>query len=274
MRQRSGSLVCTGCGKLISIDERRCPYCGNWRPGLFGFAPALRRAFGDRLDLTTGIIGTCVLLYLMALALEPSAIMGGGGGLLGFLSPGGKALYELGMTGGIAWQQDWWWTLFTATYLHGGLLHILFNMMWVRELVPAVVSVFGTERTFVLFNVAGAVGFLASNLALGAPSIGASGAIFGLLGALVVYGRRRGIAMLTAQAWRWALLLFVFGLIVPSVNNWAHAGGFVGGAVAAALVGTADQRESAGVQLLALACAGVVVAGVALSYAGVMRLEG
>jgi rhomboid protease GluP len=175
--------------------------------------------------------------------------------VLGFLSPGATALFELGMTGGPAWQLGWWWTLFTATYLHGGLLHILFNMLWVRELVPPVVDVFGPARTFVLFNVAGAVGFLASNLATGAPSIGASGAIFGLLGALVVYGRRRGIAMLTAQAWRWALLLFVFGLIVPSVNNWAHGGGFVGGAVAAA-------------------CAGVIVAGMALSYVGVMQLKG
>jgi rhomboid protease GluP len=274
MRQRSGSLVCAGCGKLISIDERQCPYCGKWRPGPFGFAPALRRAVGDRLDLTTGIIGTCALLYLAALALQPSAVLDGGGGVLGFLSPGGKALYELGMTGGVAWQQGWWWTLVTATYLHGGLLHILFNMLWVRELVPPVAQVFGAARTFVLFNAAGAVGFLASNVASGAPSIGASGAIFGRLVALIVYGRRRGIAMLTAQAWRWALLLFVFGLLVPSVNNWAHAGGFVGGAVAATLVGTSDERESPAVQVLALACAGVLVVGVALSWVNVMRFEG
>jgi membrane associated rhomboid family serine protease len=274
MRQRSGSLVCAKCGKLVSIDERQCPYCGSWRPGLFGFAPALRRVFGGQIDLTTGIIGSCALLYVAALALQPSAITSPRGGILGFLAPGGKALYELGMTGGVAWQQGWWWTLFTAIYLHGGLLHIAFNMLWVRELMPPVVDVFGSARTFVLFNVAGVVGFLVSNVVTGVPSIGASGAIFGLLGALVVYGRRRGSDVLTAQAWRWAVLLFVFGLIVPSVNNWAHAGGFAGGAACAALVGTAEQRESAAVQLLALACAGVVLAGVALSYSGVLQLQG
>jgi len=273
MADGPGSRLCAACGKLVSADETTCPYCGAQQRGVAGLAAALPRLAGT-LDLGVTIIACCVLFYLVALALDPTAIFNGPKSLLGFLSPNGLALLELGMTGGPAWQQGWWWTIFTATYLHGGLLHILFNMMWVRELMPPVVDMFGVARAFVIFNAAGAIGFLVSNLTFGAPTIGASGAIFGLLGALVVYGRRRGIAMLTAQAWRYALLLFVFGLIVPAVNNWAHAGGFVGGALTAMLVGTSDQREGRGVQLLAVACAAMVLAGVALSYISVMRLRG
>jgi len=73
----------------------------------------------------------------VSLAIQPDAMLSGGG-LMSFLSPGSRALYQLGMTGGVAWQQHWWWTLFTATYLHGGLLHIAFNMLSLYRLMPTV----------------------------------------------------------------------------------------------------------------------------------------
>ena len=133
------------------------------------------------------------------------------------------------MTGGIAWQQGWWWTIFSAIYLHGSLLHIFFNLMWVRQLGPNVTEVYGPARSFIIFTVGGAAGFLASNLLSGAPTIGASGSIFGLLAALIVYGRRRRIAMLSAQLWQWAIIMFVMGFMMSGVNNWAHLGGFAGG---------------------------------------------
>ena len=77
--------------------------------------------------------------------------------------------------------RGWWWTLLTAMYLHGSLLHIVFNMMWIRNLGPAAAEVYGPGRAFLLFNFAGASGFLVSNLMSGTPTIGASGSIFGLL---------------------------------------------------------------------------------------------
>ena len=82
------------------------------------------------------------------------------------------------MTGGVAWELGWWWTLLTAIYLHGGLLHIFFNMYWIRILGPSATEVFGPARTFVLFNVAGVAGFLLSNLMSGGPTVGASGGNF------------------------------------------------------------------------------------------------
>ena len=198
VRQTQGSMICPQCGKLIGVNEEKCPFCGAWRPGLFGYAPAIQRWFGRRLDLVAFIVTSCVVLYVAALALQPGEIFRLHG-FFSILSPGSRALYQLGMTGGLAWRQGWWWTLLTAIYLHGGLLHIFFNLMWIRNLGPAVTEVYGPARAFVVFSIAGAVGFLLSNLASGAPSIGASGSIFGLLAALIVYGRRRGSTTMTAQ---------------------------------------------------------------------------
>ena len=266
MRQTQGSLVCSHCGKLVGINEPTCPFCGAWRPGLYGWAPVLQRLVGHNLDLFSLIVASCVTLYAIALLLQPEAITQLQG-MLSILSPGGRALYQLGMTGGLAWQLGWWWTLFTAIYLHGSLLHIVFNVMWIRNLGPAVTEVFGPARAFVLFNLGGAFGFLVSNVMTNAPTIGASGSIFGLLGALIVYGRRRGSSMMSQQLWQWAIVLFVFGFLMPGINNWAHAGGFAGGWGCAYLMGFIDeQRESTAMVLLALAFIAVTVIGIILSF--------
>ena len=280
MRQTQGSIVCADCGKLVGVNEPRCPYCGAWRPGLFGWGPVIRNVVGQRLDLISLILGTCITLYAVALLLEPDAIFAGGG-LFSLLAPGSRALYQLGMTGGVAWDQGWWWTLLTANYLHGGVLHILFNMMWIRNLGPAASEVYGPARTFVLFNAAGASGFLVSNLmtsmasplAFASPTIGASGGIFGLLAALIVYGRKRGGRALETQLWQWAILLFVFGFIMRGVNNWAHGAGFAGGWVAAHLMGFIDeQRESSSMLIASLALIVLTAAGIVLSFVKVTGL--
>ena len=266
MRQTQGSLVCPQCGKLIGINEPTCPFCGAWRPGLYGWAPVIQRVVCRHLDLISLIVTTCIALYVVALLLQPEAITQPRG-MLSLLSPGTRALYQLGMTGGIAWQLGWWWTLFTAIYLHGGVLHILFNVTWIRNLGPAVTDVFGPGRAFVLFNVAGAFGFLVSNVTSNAPTIGASGSIFGLLAALIVYGRRRGSSMMSQQLWQWAIVLFVFGFIMPGINNWAHAGGFAGGWLGAYAMGFIDeQRESTSMLMLALAFIAITAVGIFLSF--------
>ena len=266
VRQTQGSMICPQCGKLIGVNEEKCPFCGAWRPGLFGYAPAIQRWFGRRLDLVALIVTSCVILYVAALVLQPEEIFQLHG-FFSFLSPGSRALYQLGMTGGLAWRQGWWWTLLTAIYLHGGLLHIFFNLMWIRNLGPAVTEVYGPARAFVVFSIAGAVGFLLSNLASGAPSIGASGSIFGLLAALIVYGRRRGSTTMTAQLWQWAVVMFLMGFALTGVNNWAHAGGFAGGWVAAEAMRFDDEkRESLAVQLTALALLAMTAVGFVLSF--------
>ena len=240
---------------------------GDGRAVRGGRASALKQRGAEirRLDLVAIIVMGCVVLYVLALALQPESIFQLRG-LFSFLSPGTRALYQLGMTGGLAWREGWWWTLLTAIYLHGGLLHIFFNVMWIRSLGPQVSEVYGPARAFVIFSLAGAAGFLVSNSVSGAPSIGASGSIFGLLAALIVYGRKRGGSTMTMQLWQWAAVMFAMGFFMSGVNNWAHAGGFAGGWVTAEAMRFSEKRESRGVQLLALALLGLTAAGVVLSF--------
>jgi rhomboid protease GluP len=217
-------------------------------------------------------MATCIVLYVVSLLLQPEAIANPGG-LLSLLSPGRRALLQLGSTGFPAWNAGWWWTLFTAIFLHGSLLHIFFNMMWTRDLGPVATEVYGPARAFVIFMLAGATGFLASNVMSGVSTIGASGSIFGLLAALIVYGRRHGASMMSMQLWQWAIVLFLMGFVLPSVNNWAHGGGFVGGWIAASLMRTgSERRESVSMWILALLLIAVTAAGFVLSFVKVTSL--
>jgi rhomboid protease GluP len=259
-------MICPSCGKLIGLGEERCPFCGAWNPSMFGAAPKLQRWFGGKLDLISIIITTCVALYALSLALDPAAIFAHFS-LFNLLAPGQRALYQLGMTGGAAWSNGWWWTVLTAIYLHGSLLHIFFNLMWVRDLGPAVTNAYGPARAFVIFSIAGAAGFLVSNIVTGSPTIGASGSIFGLLAALIVYARRTGESMMKAQLFQWAIILFVMGFLMSGVNNFAHAGGFAGGWISATIMPAShEKRESPAVQVTALALIALTAVGVVLSF--------
>lgn len=269
-----GSMICPHCGKLIGVHEERCPFCGAWRPGLYGYAPLIRKWFG-RLDFVWIVTVACVALYVLSLALEPSAIVSGGGGLFNFLSPGGRALFLLGMTSGPALRAGFWWTALTAIYLHGSLMHIFFNLMVLRSVGPAVSTVYGPARTIVIWTVAGALGFVISDLVTGSPSIGASGSIFGFFAALIVYGRRVGHSMLTRQMWTTVLLNFVIGFGIARVNVIAHAGGFAAGwAVSELLPLDHERRESPAVQVLAAVTILVTLAGFVLSFLKVSSLLG
>jgi len=256
-------MVCPNCGTLISTEETRCPECNARHPNLFGLGPALSRLFGGRIDVLTLIPTACIALYVLSLLFDLRSALNLGGGMFSMLSPGQRPLIVLGMTFGGAP----WWTVLTATYLHGSLLHILFNVLWIRQLGPEVGQLFGPARFFIIYTVAGVVGFVLSNTMSGYPTVGASGAIFGLLAALIVYGRHsKSNRAMTRQVWQWAILLFAFGFIMSGVNNWAHFGGFVGGWITAqALVRRSDYREGRFTILAALACLIVTGLGFALS---------
>ena len=142
-------------------------------------------------------------------------------------------------------------------------------MMWVRQLAPPAEELFGRARLAVIFISAGVAGFIVSNAAGVLFTIGASGAVFGLLGALVRYGRSRGGAFglsVFRQYGQWALVIFVLGFFMPSVNNLAHAGGFVGGYLAALVVGHGEERAENGLhRLVAPALVALTVLGVVLA---------
>ena len=266
MRRTTGAVQCPKCGRLVGATEERCPFCGAWRPGMFGYGPWLQRTFGN-VDLSNVITAVCVVLYVFSLALDPASALHMRG-IFDILAPSGQALFRLGMTGGPAIDFGQWWTVFTACFLHGSLLHIAFNMVVMRRYLPMVEHLFGTARSFLIFMTAGVLGFLLSNVATHSNTIGASGAIFGLLGALISYGRRSGQSQVTQQLATSAGIMFLYGFFMPSVNNWAHAGGFIGGFIAAELMPTSGQREGAVTWILAGLCVLVTIAGFVLSFIG------
>ena len=159
-------------------------------------------------------------------------------------------------------------------FMPGGGIRVVREIS--RRLPQALVVVLtaSTDRDDLVDAIrAGAAGFLVSNLATNAPSIGASGSIFGLLAALIVYGRRSGASVLMAQLYQWAIVMFVMGFLMSGVNNFAHAGGFAGGWVAAEAMAFIDQRrESLGVQILALALLGLTLVGFVMSFIRVTSL--
>ena len=159
----------------------------------------------------------------------------------------------------------------SAGYLHAGLLHIFFNMAALRQLAAVVAAEFGPRRMFVIYSCGSVGGFVVSYLA-GVPlTVGASAGVCGLVGAVLYYGRSRGGvygSALFRQVGMWVVAMFVFGFIVPVINNWAHAGGIVVGAVAAVLLGyTERRRESSLSKTLAAAC--LVVTALVLAWAAV-----
>ena len=266
-RKTSGSIVCPSCGRLTNADARECLVCGRRNPGMWGFAGPLRALFRRR-SFVDVVTVACIALYVLTLVLDPAAVLRSRGPLSVF-SPSGQALLDAGATGALPWQLGRWWTVLTAIYLHGGPLRILFNVLWIRQLGPAVEELYGPSRLVVIFTVAGVLGFVASNMLGYGLTIGASGSIFGLLGAMVAFGQKRGGtfgAMVLRQYGQWALLLFVMGFLMEGVNNVAHAGGFAGGFAAGLVLSLAEhQAETAIDQLLAAACIVLTLLGFALA---------
>ena len=243
-RQRTGSVVCASCGSLVGVNDDKCYSCGRRNPGLWGFGPVLRR-FGNDFGFTTVIIYGCAALYTLSLIL--TVISGGNvmsGSFFTMLGPNRFAAVALGESGAIpVFAAGRWWTVLSAGWLHGGALHILFNLMGVRQLGPAVDDLYGGARMIIIYTISSATGFLLSSFlgaylsipffSGGSFTLGASAPIFGLLGALVPYGRRGGSSLVGSQAMSYALSMGVFGLIMPGIDNAAHLGGFLGGWLAA-----------------------------------------
>lgn len=281
-RQRSGAVVCPSCGSLVGVNDEQCLTCGRRNPGLWGFAPVLRR-LGNDFGFVPLVMGGSAVLYLLTLALSWPDV--GGRGVFSVLSPSAQSLFLLGASGSVpVFQFDRWWTVLTAGWLHGGALHILFNMLWVRQLGPAVAHLYGAARLVIIYTIAGVVGFALSSFAgqyfgfvpipqlRGASiTVGASAPIFGLLGALVYYGRRTGSSVVHSQALGYALTLGIFGFIMPGVDNYAHLGGFAGGYYAAQYLDPL-RPERTDHMIVALGCLAATAVAVFASVVDGLRL--
>jgi rhomboid protease GluP len=273
-RKTSGSVVCPSCGSLVGVNDDRCYTCGRAHPGLWGFGPLLRRLGAD-LGFVPLVMGASSAIYLVMLIASGTGIRMDG--MMSMLAPSTSVLFLFGASGAVpVFGFGRWWTVLSAGWLHSGVLHILFNMLWVRQLGPATADVLGPARTVIVYTVAGVAGFLLSSIAgtvmgntpifflRGAGfTVGASAPIFGLLGALVHYGRT-GSSLMKQQAMGYAVTLFVFGLIMPGVDNYAHAGGFAGGYLTSAFFNPMT-RERGDHLVVAIVCLVATFAAIAVS---------
>lgn len=242
--QRRQSILCPNCNKLIGTGEARCPYCGISRPGS-GWKRALNSGFFRGIDqVLVWIIYANAAMYLLSLALRPSAIHVTLSPF-GMLSPSSETLILLGATGTFpVFHLGRWWTLISAGYLHGSLLHIVFNMLAFRFLASIVQEEYGSYRMFAVFALGGLVGYAVSLLAGVRLTIGASASVCSLMGAVLYYGKSRGGVhgqALYKQVSGWAVGMFLFGILVPGINNWAHLGGILGGIGLGALLGYGEK---------------------------------
>jgi rhomboid protease GluP len=272
-RKTEGSVICASCGVLVGVNDDRCYNCGRRNPGLWGYGPALR-SLGQDLGFVPLMTGATIILYVISLLLSRGDMQ------MLTLAPSAQILFLLGASGASpVFEFGRWWTLLTAGWLHAGVLHIFFNVLWIRQLGPAVAEVYGPARMIIIYTFANILGFAVSSIAgeylwwmpiyflrgAGGITVGASAAIFGLLGAAVHYGRRTGNRHASQTGLQYALVMGIFGLIFPGVDNYAHAGGFVGGYVTSLVLDPlkperVDHMVIAGVCLLA------TVIGIAVSF--------
>jgi rhomboid protease GluP len=262
-RQRSGSTLCPSCGKIVGVNDEVCLNCGRKRPGMWGLTSRIR-GLGKDMGFVQAVIVGNAFLYLAMLVVDPQHI--GMNGLLSIGTPSMESLIRFGSAGAIpVFGLHRWWTLLSAGWLHAGLLHIGFNLYWIRFLAPETAELYGPSRMVIVYSLSSVTGFLFSSL-MGSPlTVGASAPILGLLGALVYYGRRTGSSVVGRTAWSYALFMIVFGFLMRGrTDNWAHLGGFAGGFLAGVLL---DPRkpESGNHMVAAVICLALTVASVVAS---------
>jgi rhomboid protease GluP len=226
--------LCPNCGSLVGISATRCHNCGtNLKFSMAAVNRSLSGVFSGPAPVTTALLVANLLMFgveWMAVTAE-----GGGGGLSILGSMSGLSSYRLGASFGPAiFGLHEWYRLVTAMFLHGGLIHIGLNMMSLMQLGPALEELYGSARFFFLYVVTGAFGFLIS-AATGHFSLGASGALLGIVGAMLAVTSKRGgsyMHELRSRLISSVVILFAIGFFPGiRIDNWAHGAGLAAGFV-------------------------------------------
>jgi len=225
--------ICPACGSLVGINATKCHECGtNLRFSAAALGKKFAGVFGDNAAPVTTLLLVANILMLgiswMALAAE-----GKGSGTAILWGLGIDPQYRFGMSIPIQYLilTGEWWRLVTAVFLHGGLIHIGFNMMALLQLGPPLEELYGSGRYTFLYVLTGAFGFLVSAF-FGNVSLGASGAILGLVGAMLAITTKRGgsyMHELRSRLISSVVILFVIGFMGMGIDNYAHGGGLVAG---------------------------------------------
>jgi membrane associated rhomboid family serine protease len=251
---RETGVSCSNCGRPICPDcmtptpvGMRCPECARQRTPVHTM-----RSMHSRPTFTFVVIAINVLVYFGATS-GGASVTGGGGSAFGDL-----ALYGPAIASGEVWR------LLTGGFLHWGIFHLATNMYALYWLGQMLEPALGNVRFGVLYVVSLLAGsFGALLLTPGSHTAGASGAIFGLLGAAIVLARNRGINLM-ASGLLPILLLNLAITFFPGVNIsiGGHVGGLIGGALVALAMEEVSRRRMP--QVLAYV-ASVAVAGLAIA---------
>lgn len=262
---RETYVSCSECGRGICPDCMvfapvgiRCPDHAN----LGGVKRTPQRTArqvrgsvsGMPAPVTMALIALNLLVYLVT--------VGQGGGLN---APGGT-LFEKGALVGFLVGQGDWWRLFTAMFLHAGLLHIAFNMLalwWLGSIVEQALGPLRFLLLYVASGLAGSAGALVIS-GLDVPTVGASGAIFGIMGALLVLEYLQ-TGSFAGQAMTMIVVNLALTFAIPNISIGGHVGGLVGGIVGTLALVKTRYREprSVGPALVVLVGAASVALAVA-----------
>lgn len=232
---RETGVSCSNCGRPICPDcmtptpvGMRCPECARQKTQVRTAATM----YGGEPRVTVAIIVACVILFL------------GSGGSIGLSSNNGGWIYQnFALFGPLVHYQHEYWRLITSGFLHSGIFHIGFNMYLLWILGQQLERVLGSTRFATLYFTAlltGSFGALVQTTT--SVVVGASGAVFGLMGALVVIQWRRGL-----EAFGGGLGgLIVINLVISFLPGFniafgGHIGGLIGGALAALGIHEADR---------------------------------
>ncbi len=228
---RETGLSCSDCGRPICADCAtfapvgiRCPeHAGTRRGPNTRLRPRpVRRAPGTalasgRAPVTMALIAVNVAIYLI------TAVQGAG-----LNAPGGSLFNDTYLRGPEV-ANGGWWRLVTAMFLHGSVLHIAFNMFALYVIGIPVEQYLGRVRYLGLYFVSGLAGSAGALLqAPTTPVVGASGAIFGILGAMLII-EWQVTGRLAGNAATWIVINLVISFAIPNISWGGHVGGLIGG---------------------------------------------
>jgi rhomboid protease GluP len=227
--------LCPACGSLVGATATKCHQCGASM--MFSFAAAsksLGRWMPQTSPVTYSLLTICCVMFGLALIIT-TRLQGFGAPQGGLMSLGGIATqvnFRLGASRPLPYNIGQPWRFITAVFLHGSILHIVFNMWVLMDIGPMVEEMYGSGRYFFLYVATGAAGYVVSSAA-GHLSVGASGALLGLIGVLLA--ATSGRKSLSAQSLRsalirWLIYIAVLGFLTRgTTDNYAHFGGLASG---------------------------------------------
>ena len=242
MMNRKNLKMCQACRGLIGANETVCPLCGVESHYAGKSLTALSGAWSVTMVLlTVNLIAYAVMIIYQA---KVWGLPEDGQGL-GMWSPSldmRRAFGDVSL-GGVAAGQ--YWRLLTMFFLHGGLLHLGLNSYALVQVGRLAEEAYGGAKFFCVYLISGLAGSLAVIAVNSPPAVGASGAIFGLIGAMAVYGYKRGGSygnMLKSAMVQW----IIYGLVIsflPGISMAGHVGGLLGGAGIAYLLSDVEQTR-------------------------------